>query len=58
MADFYFHRVVFSHQGSSLSGQNNDDDKFNNDLFLRISSLPGKHIIAGDFNCVLDPKKR
>ena len=56
MADFL---IVQGHLLSSqlnlinVYGPNNDND---NDLFLRISSLPGKHIRAGDFNCALDPK--
>lgn len=41
----------------NIYGPNNDDVNFFNDLFLRITALPGKYIIAGDFNCVLDPRK-
>lgn len=35
---------------------NDDNPKFFENLFLLISSLPGKILIAGDFNCTLDPK--
>lgn len=31
--------------------------KFFSNLFLNISALPGKYVIAGDFNCTLDPAK-
>lgn len=36
---------------------NTDDDTFFTNLFLTISSLHGKCIIGGDWNCVLDPSK-
>lgn len=32
-----------------------DDDRFFINLFLTISSLSGKNIIGGDWNCVLNP---
>lgn len=35
---------------------NNDNPKFFDNLFLLIASLPGKPLMAGDFNCTLDPK--
>lgn len=52
-------------QGSLLSemlnitnvyGPNVDDSNFYNDLFLTLSTLPGLHMIAGDFNCTLNPE--
>lgn len=53
-------------QGSLLSanlnlvnvyGPNVDDPKFFTDLFLTLSSLHGAYIIAGDWNCTLNPIK-
>lgn len=41
----------------NVYGPNDDNPDFYNDLFLRISTMPGKHIVAGDFNCVLEPSK-
>lgn len=35
---------------------NEDNPKFFENIFLLIASLPGKALIAGDFNCTLDPK--
>lgn len=35
----------------------NNDANFYNNLFLRISTMSGKYIIAGDFNFILDPNK-
>lgn len=35
---------------------NDDNPKFFENLFLLIASLPGKALMAGDFNCTLDPK--
>lgn len=35
---------------------NDDNTKFYENLFLLIYSFPGKNLIAGDFNCTLDPK--
>lgn len=40
----------------NIYAPNNDNPKFFENLFLLISSLPGKTLIAGDFNCTLDPK--
>lgn len=39
----------------NLYGPNVDDPKFFVNLFLLLSTLRGKHIIAGDFNCALNP---
>lgn len=39
----------------NLYGPNIDDPNFFVNLFLILSTLGGKHIIAGDFNCVLSP---
>lgn len=36
-------------------GPNSDDPGFYEELFLLLSKLPGQYIIAGDFNCTLDP---
>lgn len=41
----------------NVYGPNDDNADFYNGLFLRISTMPGKHIVAGDFNCVLQPSK-
>lgn len=41
----------------TVYGPNDDNADFYNNLFLKISALPGKCIIAGDFNCVLEPTK-
>lgn len=40
----------------NIYGPNYGDVSFYHNLFLRISTMSGKHIIAGDFNCVLDPR--
>lgn len=40
----------------NIYAPNDDNPKFFEDLFLLISSLPGKALIAGDFNCTLDPE--
>lgn len=39
----------------NLYGPNIDDHGFFVNLFLTLSSLTGHHIIAGDFNCTLNP---
>lgn len=39
----------------NVYGPNSDDSTFYEDLFLLLASLPGQLIIAGDFNCTLDP---
>lgn len=39
----------------NIYGPNIDDDCFFTNIFLTISSLPGKIIMGGDWNCVLDP---
>lgn len=39
----------------NVYGPNTDDDRFFTNLFLTISSLSGKNIIGGDWNCVLNP---
>ena len=39
----------------NLYGPNIDDPTFFVDLFLSISSFAGQHIIAGYFNCTLNP---
>lgn len=36
---------------------NQDDPNFFSNLFLTLSTLKGHYIIAGDFNCTLDPSK-
>lgn len=36
---------------------NIDDPNFFQNLFLTLSTLPGSCVIAGDFNCTLDPVK-
>ena len=41
----------------NVYGPNDDNYKFFLDLFLNISTLSGKYIIAGDFNCALNPAK-
>lgn len=41
----------------NIYGPNNDDHRFFNNVFLTIADLPGNCIIAGDFNCTLDPSK-
>lgn len=40
----------------NIYAPNEDNPKFFENLFLLISSLSGKALIAGDFNCTLDPK--
>ena len=53
-------------QGSILStklnlvniyGPNVDDQGFYTNLFLKLSSLPGEFMMAGDWNCTLEPSK-
>lgn len=39
----------------NVYGPNEDDPKFYDNLFLTVSNLTGQYIIAGDFNCTLDP---
>lgn len=39
----------------NLYAPNEDDPKFFNDLFLTLSTLNGNNIVAGDFNCTLNP---
>lgn len=39
----------------NVYGPNDDNPSFFENLFLLIASLPGKVMIAGDFNCTLDP---
>lgn len=39
----------------NLYGPSIDDHKFFVDLFLTLSSFTGQYIIAGDFNCTLNP---
>lgn len=41
----------------NVYGPNVDDPNFFTDLFLTLSSLPGVYLIAGDWNCTLDPTK-
>lgn len=41
----------------NLYGPNEDDPKFYNNLFLTISNLSGHYVVAGDFNCTLEPSK-
>lgn len=36
---------------------NIDDPNFFQNFFLILSNLPGKCVVAGDFNCALDPAK-
>lgn len=40
----------------NVYGPNDDNPSFFENVFLLIASLPGKVMIAGDFNCTLDPK--
>lgn len=40
----------------NVYGPNTDEPNFFNNLFLILSSLRGILIVAGDFNCTLDPK--
>lgn len=40
----------------NIYAPNEDNPAFFEDLFLLIASLPGTVIIAGDFNCTLDPE--
>lgn len=40
----------------NIYAPNNDDPKFFENVFLLISSFSGNALIAGDFNCTLDPK--
>ncbi len=39
----------------NLYGPNTDDPKYFVDLFLTLSTLAGLFVIAGDFNCTLNP---
>lgn len=39
----------------NVYGPNIDDSGFYQDLFLSLSALPGRYVIAGDFNCTLNP---
>lgn len=41
----------------NVYGPNGDDPAFYRNLFLKILTFPGKYIMAGDFNCTLDPAK-
>lgn len=41
----------------NIYAPNHDDPNFFNNLFLTLASLNGQYIIAGDFNCTLDPNK-
>lgn len=41
----------------NVYGLNEDDPKFYNNLFLTISNLSGHYVVAGDFNCTLDPSR-
>ncbi len=41
----------------NIYAPNTDDPNFFSGLFFTLSSLKGQYIIAGDFNCVLDPSK-
>ena len=41
----------------NIYAPNTDEPKFFQNLFLTIASLPGACIMAGDFNCTLDPQK-
>lgn len=40
----------------NVYGPNDDNPSFFENLFLLVATLPGKTIMAGDFNCTLDPK--
>lgn len=40
----------------NVYGPNDDNSSFFENLFLLIATLPGTVLIAGDFNCTLDPK--
>ncbi len=39
----------------NIYGPNEDNPMFFENLFILLASLPGMVIIAGDFNCTLDP---
>lgn len=39
----------------NIYGPNTDDSNFFAELFLTLSTLKGQHIMAGDFNCALNP---
>ncbi len=41
----------------NVYGPNEDDPKFYNNLFLAISNLSGHYVVAGDFNCTLEPSR-
>ena len=40
----------------NIYGPNDDNPSFFENLFLLIASLSGKVLMAGDFNCTLDPR--
>ena len=40
----------------NIYGPNDDNPSFFENLFLLITSLSGKVLMAGDFNCTLDPR--
>lgn len=42
---------------ANIYAPNTDDPNFFQNLFLALSTLPGKCVVAGDFNCALDPAK-
>lgn len=42
---------------ANIYAPNTDDPNFFQNLFLILSTLPGKCVVAGDFNCALDPVK-
>lgn len=39
----------------NVYGPNSGDSRFYEDVFLLLTTLPGKYVIAGDFNCTLIP---
>lgn len=41
----------------NIYAPNTDEPNFFQNLFLTMASLPGAYIMAGDFNCTLDPQK-
>lgn len=40
----------------NIYAPNTDDPKFFDSLFLTVSSLSGSYIMAGDFNCKINPE--
>lgn len=40
---------------ANIYAPNADDPNFFQNFFLILSTLPGKYVVAGDFNCALDP---